>query len=169
MNMLTKTCFIVVTSFLIVGCNQSVPEAPSEAETAGEGDDHHGHDHASDGPHGGHILGLGDEEYHLEWIHNDSGKLTFYLLDAAVKEDVKTSANSISITTTVKEETKTVTVSTTTPDATEHNKFEIIDPNTKELLGLVGHGVTASASVKIGEQDYTGEFEHQDHGHGHAH
>ncbi|MDB4862592.1 hypothetical protein OAI33_04825 [Pirellulaceae bacterium] len=169
MNIISKVCFIIATSFLMVGCNQGVPEAPSEAETASEGDDHHGHDHASEGPHGGHILGLGDEEYHLEWIHNDSGKLTFYLLDAAVKEDVKTSANSISITTTVKEETKTVTVSTTTPDATEHNKFELIDPNTKELLGLVGHGVTASASVKIGEQDYTGEFEHQDHGHGHAH
>ena len=122
--MLTKTCFIVATSFLIVGCNQSVPEAPSEAETASEGDDHHGHDHASDGPHGGHILGLGDEEYHLEWIHDNSGKLTFYLLDADAKADVQTSANFIEITTTRKEETKTVKLSTTTPDAAEHNKFE---------------------------------------------
>ena len=42
--MLIKTCFIAATSFLIVGCNQGAPEVPSEAETASEGDDHHGHD-----------------------------------------------------------------------------------------------------------------------------
>ena len=168
-------CFIVVTSFLIVGCDQSVPEVPSEVETAGEVDDHQGHDHASEGPHGGHILGLGDEEYHLEWIHDDSGKLTFYLLDADAKADVQTSANFIEITTTRKEETKTVKLSTTTDvfgtdeNFAEHNKFEAINRETTVELGLVGHGVTATASVKIGDQEYTGEFEHQDHGHGHAH
>jgi len=168
-NIISKVCFIIATSFLMVGCNQGVPEASSEAETASEGDDHHGHDHASEGPHGGHILGLGDEEYHLEWLHNDSGKLTFYLLDADVKADIQTSTNAIEITTTVVEKTNTVAIGTTTPDATEHNKFEAVDPVLLEQLQLVGHGVAASVSVKIGDQEYTGEFEPHDHGHGHAH
>lgn len=170
MNVLTKTCFIVLASFLIVGCNsEPVSNSNGESETAGDGHDHHGHDHGSEGPHGGHILGLGDEEYHLEWIHNESGKLTFYLLDADAKADVKTTANSISITTTVVEKTKTVALGTTTPDASEHNKFEVVDPVLLQQLELVGHGVAASATVTIGDQEYTGEFEHHDHGHGHAH
>jgi hypothetical protein len=167
--MLIKTCFIAATSFLIVGCNQGAPEVPSGAETASEGEDHHGHDHASEGPHGGHILGLGNEEYHLEWLHNESGKLTFYLLDATAKEDVSTTAKSISIETVVKDETTTVAVNSTTPDAESHNRFEVIDPVLLQRLELVGHGVTAKATVSIEDKEYTGEFEHDDHGHGHSH
>lgn len=171
MKRLTKTCFLFLfclTITISAGCNSdSKPTADgSNAGAAGGG---HDHDHASEGPHGGHILELGNEEYHLEWLHNESGKLTFYLLDAKVKEDVSTTASSISITATVKDESTTTTLNSATPDAAEHNRFEIIDPVLLQRLELVGHGVTAKASVQIGDKEFIGEFEHHDHGHGHSH
>ena len=169
MNFIARICLVTIAIVSITGCDNEGPTQSNNAtEVTGGGHDH-GHDHGSEGPHGGHILGLGDEEFHLEWLHNESGKLTFYLLDAAAKADVSTAAKSIAITTTIIDETATVTLNTTTPDGDEHNKFEAIDPVLLERLKLVGHGVAASASVQIDGKQYTGEFEHHDHDHGHSH
>ena len=169
MNFIARICLVTIAIVSITGCDNGGPTQSHNATEVTEGGHDHGHDHGSEGPHGGHILGLGDEEYHLEWLHNESGKLTFYLLDAAAKADVSTAAKSIAITTTIIDETATVTLNTTTPDGDEHNKFEAIDPVLLERLKLVGHGVAASASVQIDGKQYTGEFEHHDHGHGHSH
>ena len=132
MNSITRICLSTIALVFITGCSdESASHSHNETEVTNDGHDHahdHGHDHGSDGPHGGHILGLGDEEYHLEWLHNDAGKLTFYLLDATAKEDVTTTTNSITIETTVKYEIKSVTLNSTTPDAETHNCFEAIDP-----------------------------------------
>ena len=169
MNFIARICLVTIAIVSITGCDNGGPTQSHNATEVTEGGHDHGHDHGSEGPHGGHILGLGDEEFHLEWLHNESGKLTFYLLDAAAKADVSTAAKSIAITTTIIDETATVTLNTTTPDGDEHNKFEAIDPVLLERLKLVGHGVAASASVQIDGKQYTGEFEHHDHGHGHSH
>lgn len=169
MNFIARICLVTTAIVSITGCDNGGPTQSHNATEVTEGGHDHGHDHGSEGPHGGHILGLGDEEFHLEWLHNESGKLTFYLLDAAAKADVSTAAKSIAITTTIIDETATVTLNTTTPDGDEHNKFEAIDPVLLERLKLVGHGVAASASVQIDGKQYTGEFEHHDHGHGHSH
>ena len=173
MNFIARICLSTIALVFFTGCSgESASHSHNATEVTNDGHDHahdHGHDHGSDGPHGGHILGLGDEEYHLEWLHNDAGKLTFYLLDATAKEDVTTTTNSITIETTVKDEIKSVTLNSTTPDAETHNCFEAIDPVLLQRLELVGHGVTAKATVQIGETAYSGEFEHHDHGHGHAH
>ena len=169
MNFIARICLVTIAIASITGCDNGDSTQSHNATEVTEGGHDHGHDHGSEGPHGGHILGLGDEEFHLEWLHNESGKLTFYLLDAAAKADVSTAAKSIAITTTIVDETATVTLNTTTPDGDEHNKFEAIDPVLLERLKLVGHGVAASASVQIDGKQYTGEFEHHDHGHGHSH
>jgi hypothetical protein len=115
------------------------------------------------------LIGLGGEAFHLEWLHNDeSGKLTFFLLDDLAKSDVATSAANITITTTLKEETVTVNIASVDPTAAEHNQFQIIDKDLLQRLKMVGHGVTAQTTVLISDTPYTGEFEH-DHGDGHAH
>ncbi len=167
LNLLSLLTILVVA---LAGCDSSSTSPENSKPPGSDAHNHnHGHSHANEGPHGGHILGLGNEEYHLEWLHNESGKLTFYLLDAAAKEDVSTTAKSISIETVVKDETTTVAVNSTTPDAESHNRFEVIDPVLLQRLELVGHGVTAKATVSIEDKEYTGEFEHHDHGHGHSH
>jgi hypothetical protein len=56
----------------------------------GDGHDHEGaHDHDALGPHGGHVVVLGEEEYHAELTHDEvSHNVAVYLLDGEVKEPV---------------------------------------------------------------------------------
>ena len=51
------------------------------------------HNHPTKGPHGGSLIELGDEQYHVEMIHDDAaGVVTFYVLDASAKKAVPISA-----------------------------------------------------------------------------
>ena len=65
-----------------VGCNDSAVKAPAPAATGEqhvEGDGHD-HGHASEGPHHGHLIELGEEEYHAELTHDDAtGKVRLFL------------------------------------------------------------------------------------------
>lgn len=52
-----------------------------------------GHDHAEKGPHGGPLLELGDEEYHVEMMVDEkTHTLTLYVLDGEAKAAVATDA-----------------------------------------------------------------------------
>ncbi len=52
-----------------------------------------GHAHPEKGPHGGPLLELGDEEYHIEVMLDEKmNVLTLYVLDAAAKASVPTEA-----------------------------------------------------------------------------
>src|SRR5262245_16215513 len=82
-----------VAAIGLSGCTAETKPAPSaEGEHhAGDGHDHgheggHEHAHEAEGPHHGHIIELGNEEYHAELTHDDATKtVTIYLLgkDAA--------------------------------------------------------------------------------------
>ena len=163
----TTLSFAIAVFF--IGCDQGVPVEPVPATNTQGHDDHdHGHDHSAAGPHDGALIGLGGEAFHLEWLHDESGKLTFFLLDDHAKSDVTTTAANITITTTFKEETVTVKIPSAKPTANEHSQFQITDAVLLQKLEMVGHGVTAQTTVLIKDTPYTGEFEH-DHGDGHSH
>ena len=150
----------------MVGCN-SGSETGNETGNQKPADPHAGHDHSSLGPHGGHILELGNEDYHAEWrFDNDSGKVTIYLLDSAVKKAVTTTATSISVQ--VKHgdnvsdyELPAINQSEDDPPTT--SEFELVDTVMLELLKGVGHGIDASLKVVIGDKEYTGAFGHLPH------
>lgn len=56
------------------------------------------HAHPDKGPHGGPLLELGEEEYHLEVVLDEKNHaLTLYLLDAAAKNAVTTDAKEVTI------------------------------------------------------------------------
>src|SRR5687768_5797458 len=76
------------------GCAKPAP--PPDNAKAGAQDDH-GHEHHHHGPHDGHMMVIGEEEYHAEWTHDDSGKVTFYILDSEAKKDVPIEADAITI------------------------------------------------------------------------
>ena len=156
---------VCLAAFVMVGCNSdSETDNQKPAEPA---DPHAGHDHSSLGPHGGHILELGNEDYHAEWrFDNDSGKVTIYLLDSAVKKAVTTTATSISVQ--VKHgdnvsdyELPAINQSEDDPPTT--SEFELVDTVMLELLKGVGHGIDASLKVVIGDKEYTGAFGHLPH------
>ena len=172
-SIITNILSLAAVAF-IIGCTPT-PAAPdpnsasdSTPATDTQNHDDHGHDHSATGPHDGALIGLGGEAFHLEWLHDESGKLTFFLLDNHAKSDVTTTAANITITTTLKEETVIVKIPSSDPTAAEHNQFQITDAVLLQLLEMVGHGVTAQTTVLIKDTPYTGEFEH-DHGDGHSH
>ncbi|HIF34586.1 MAG: hypothetical protein ABGX22_06290 [Pirellulaceae bacterium] len=160
---------LVVTAIGCFGCS-----GPTNDDSAGQdpitdnhdnhdNHDHHDHDHSS-GPHDGHILELGDEEFHAEWLHDDdSGQLTVYILDAEMKSVV--AAKSVTIITQVQgQDAKSYTLGKSTID--DETVFELKDISLVEALKIVSEGVTAKLNVKIGEQSFEQEFEeHSGHDH----
>lgn len=122
-----------------------------------EKEGHDDHDHAHHGPHGGHIAEIGEEEYHIEWTHDDDGKIVVYILDAAVKKEVGVDQPSITIETKVGDETTPYELAAIKPsDEAKASKFEIVD---KQLLGVIetlGEDVKATIKeLKIGDKTFT--------------
>lgn len=134
--------------------------------TAQTGGDDHGHSHShEEGPHGGHLIELGGEKYHLEWLHDDEAKkLTFHVLDAEGKTDVPITAESIAVNFTVDGATKTFEVPAVREEgATETAKFEITD---EDLYALItADEAEATVELEIEGTSYEGEIEHHDHHH----
>ena len=139
-----------------------------KTDTAGHEEGHdHDHDHEEAGPHGGHLIELGEEAYHLDWNHDDKTKtLTFYVLDGAAKEDVKIPAENLQINVTVGGETKSWNVPAVRADGEETTaKFETTDPDVFALLS--DDETKATVDVEIEGKPYQGEIEHHHHGHSH--
>src|SRR3954453_3788032 len=86
---------IVLAASCLGGCTQS---ANNSGGKAGNSEAHdHDHDHAHHGPHHGHLMELGEEEYHAEWTHDETGKVTFYILGSDAKKEVPIAAGEITI------------------------------------------------------------------------
>jgi len=56
------------------------------------------HNHPTKGPHGGSLIELGDEQYHVEMIHDDAaGTVTFYVLDGGATKVVPIAATEVTV------------------------------------------------------------------------
>jgi hypothetical protein len=160
------------------GCPSNPPGSSSgSGTTTGDGDGHghdhaeEGHEHAHHGPHDGHLMVIGDEEYHAEWTHDEDGKVTFYILDAAGKNEVPIEAEKITIDVKIgDEEMKTYELLAVNPEGDEMKtaQFETID---KDLLGVMEaiKGLTATLNVEINGKQYSQKIEEHSHDHDHAH
>ncbi len=185
--MRTNSLFSVTTIGLTViwlsGCSPATntnstsnSTTSNQSHDSHEGHDHghegHAHSHAEVGPNGGHLLELGNEEFHVEWAHDDeSGKLTAFILDGAAKELVPISAEKLTIEKTIGERTdKYDLVAVDRQGETPKSaKFEIVDKALVAALKMVGDGVEASITVDVNGQPFTAKFtKHEDH-HGHKH
>lgn len=104
---LTRNQKIVALALLTLGL-AGCGEKPSDrqalsgtAETAAPPatiESGHEHAHASEGPHGGGLIELGNEEYHAELVHDDAaGTVTVYILDSAAKSAVPIDATEVTI------------------------------------------------------------------------
>ena len=159
----------ILVLLLVVGCQQpSSPPPPA----AGDGHQHegeHDHDHGALGPHGGHVLELGEEQYHAEWTHEDlSGEIVIYLLDADIKQDVTTTAELITITTTIRGESQTYELAADNQDQGDPprtSRFKTTNPNLLTALKQAGSGVEAQLRVIIDGTFFRGTFEIHDHDH----
>ena len=159
----------VVCGILLIGCNG--PANVNQQTTGGAADDGHNHSHSHmAGPHGGHIVELGHEAYHAEWLHDDdTGLVTIYVLDSAMEEVVPISASEITIDVQIGDTSSRHLLAAVEPSEDGQTaQFELSNKSLIEALKLAGQGADAIIRVEIGGKPYTGRFERDDHsGHNH--
>ena len=153
----------------LVGCN---PTSKPPVAKSGDSHDHageHGHDHehVHHGPHGGHLMVIGNEEYHAEWTHDESGKVTFYILDAAAKKEVPIAAEQITIDVKVGDNPpKTYELVAINPTDGKTAAFEIVDKQFEALFDqLKSSGLKLTLHANINGKQYDQVVKEHDHGH----
>ena len=158
----------------IPGCGSPTTskEPPSGQTEHFEGD---GHDHSEDaaahpteGPHGGHLIELGDEEYHAELLHNDSTHtVTVHLLDGPAKQAVAIPEKEITLQLfqngQFAKHVLTAVSATADPVGTS-SCFQAVDA---ALCGELRdeEEVRGRLQVTIDGKPYTGSLEHMGHDH----
>jgi hypothetical protein len=127
----------------------------------------HEHDHAHHGPHHGHLMEIGDEEYHAEWTHEESGKVTFYILDSEAKKEVPIDDDEMVIEVKIGNNSPTsFKLPAVNPQDGKSAQFETVN---KELLGVLetlkSPSVVATLHVSIGDKAYDQRIEEHEHKH----
>ena len=173
-----RVSFVVVAMVVVFsfnGCGSDSSEAPRNQppETRSSAAQGPGHVHASEGPHGGQLIELGNEEYYAELLHDEqTHTVTVHLLDAAGKQPVSVSQPEITMQLFqdgrfVSHALKAVREQ---GDATgTASEFQIVD---EALCDALSHGdeIRGRLQVTVNETQYTGTIEHSGHDHeGHSH
>ena len=172
MRIILRNVIASCTVLLVAACNTAAPPAPAPVAKAPSGHDHaHDHSHEAVGPNGGHLVELGDEQYHLEWTHDDAtGLVTLYVLNDTAEQFVPIASETVTITAKVTDSTDYKLVAVEPIGAPPVSaKFELKSPELIECLKLAGQGTEVSVALTIDGKEYRGKFEHHDHGHGHQH
>lgn len=132
----------------------SCSEEKHEAEPGKSSAAAHGHGHK--GPHGGHLLEVGDHVAHLEVMHDESaGKMTIYVLGPDAKSAF-TGAKAPQVKLTTDSGPK---VLSTTAVSGEAGAFAVTDP------ALKAHGPEGRISIEIGGKTYNPALEHHHEDH----
>ena len=146
----------------LVGCT-----GPANPGAKGPKDDHahdHEHDHAHHGPHHGHLMEIGGEEYHAEWTHDETGKVTFYILDADAKKDVPIASEEIVIDVKIGENPPaTYKLAAVNPVDGKSATFEVVDKQLLGALETLSPGVVATLKVTIDGKAYEQKIEEHKH------
>ena len=134
-------------------------------------DDGHKHSHhPSHGPRGGHLIELGQEDYHAELVHDEASKrVGIYLLDARAKDSVASPMNELLLNLLVDgRPAQYKLLAAPANDGTSGNgsKFETTNEELCRLL-TDGHAVSGRFNVLIDGKIFTGTIHHTgDHDHG---
>lgn len=87
---------IFIIAVLLTGCGRRAAHEDAHDHSAATSHRHHEHDHTA--PHGGTIVVLGEEQFHLEFVHSpETGKLTAYILDGELEEFIRVAAESFEV------------------------------------------------------------------------
>lgn len=173
------TCLIF--TLCMVGCGKDSTQqgvATHSTETAGPPatveTGHDEHAHPSEGPHGGSLIELGNEEYHAELVHDDAAKtVTIYLLDAAAKVSVPIDAAELIINLKHEGRGEQFKVAASPEASDPPGKSSRFVSTDAELAEDLDHeDAEPQLAVKINGKQYRGAFAHE-HGHeesaAHAH
>lgn len=153
---------VAITLSTALGCGGR--PAATDEHHAGDGHDHG--EHASEGPHHGHLIELGKEEYHAELVHDDATKsVTVYLLDGSAKASVAIPEQEVVLNLSVNGKPMQFKLPGT-PQPTDPqgqcSKFSIV--NEELLEALESPKTTGRLNITIKNQPFSGTIEHEAHG-----
>lgn len=153
---------VAFTLSISVGCGGH--PAAHEEHHAGDGHDHG--EHASEGPHHGHLIELGNEEYHAELTHDEASKtVAIYLLDGSAKSSVAIPDPEIILNLSVDGKLKQFKLAGT-PQSTDPqgscSKFSLT--NEELLEALESPKTSGRLNVTIKGKPYNGAIKHEAHG-----
>lgn len=164
------TPLLLTGAMLLPGCG-GTSQPPAQTGSTAAHDHDHDHDHPTHGPNGGDLIELGNEEYHAEFLHDDSGLLTLILLDSAAKQTVTIEAKELQFNVKSKAGAKQHTFSSVVTEGepeNQHSKFQLTDAELAKQLEE--EGTEATLVVTINGKQYRGNLAHKHHeGDGHAH
>lgn len=166
----TSTAPLIVAACMLCGCGDSPdpnPISSGPVTTGGEGQ--YVHAHPSEGPHGGDLIELGNEEYHAELLDQDG--ITIYILDAFATQTTAIEAVDITINLshdgTPAQFKLTAAPTEDDPDG-RSSRFTSAD---KELVEHLHEeeNVEGTLVLQINGKSYRGKLTHEhEGGHGHA-
>jgi hypothetical protein len=149
----------------LAGCTAETKQAPTAEGEHHEGDGHE-HAHPEEGPHHGHLIELGNEEYHAELTHDDATKtVTIYLLgkDAVTAVTIADAEIVLNLVTAGKPlQVKLAAAPQDSDPAGQSSRFTIVDEAVLEALEAPE--TTGRLNVTIADTPYVGEIEHHEHG-----
>jgi hypothetical protein len=156
----------VAFSLWLTGCN-SAPNNATAPKAVDAHDHEHEHAHHHHGPHDGHLMEIGEEEFHAEWTHDQSGKVTFYILDAEAKKEVPIDADKIVIDVKIGDNApKSYELMAVSPADGKSAAFEITDKQFASLFDqLKSPGIVLTLHANIGGKQFDQVVKEHDHGH----
>jgi hypothetical protein len=123
------------------------------------------HAHAEEGPHKGHLIELGKEEYHGELLHDDAAhKITIYLLDGEAKKGIAIAEKELTLNVVVDgkpSQFKLPAVSQSDDLVGQSSRFELVDHNLCEALD--NPKCKGRLNVTIAGKQFSGEVAHEEH------
>ena len=159
--MIARTTYPVVLLLsvaLSAGCNSktSGPAAEAPKDEAG----HAEHDHPTEGPHGGELIELGNEEYHAELTHENEAIV--YLLDGSAKAAAPSDATEVTINLSHDGKGEQFRLAASRDTNDPEGKSSRFTSNDAELLKDLqeGHAEVALV-VTINGKQYRGNLEHE--------
>ncbi len=123
------------------------------------------HAHPDHGPHNGDLIELGNEEYHLELVHDvKAGTVAFYLLDSTAKKMLAIPAKEILVNVKVAGKGKQYKIPPFPQANDPKDNFSAYGTKDKELIDtLEKHGIEAFVVIEIAGKQYRGKVEHHHH------
>ena len=132
-----------------------------------EGEVGHKHDHSSTGPNGGHLIELGEEDYHAELVHDEKQpSVSLYLLDAEARSPVTTSSEEVTLNLVADGAPKQFKLTAAPLEGEAEGKTSRFQSDDESLWRLVSDESKLSGrfNVSIGGKQFVGKFEHAAHG-----
>ncbi len=176
MNLPRKFVWMVclTAAVYMTGCNNEPAGETKKVEQASEDKhDHEGHDHDEHehGPHDGHVIELGDEEYHAELAYDGkSKKVTIYVYGPELKKSVAIDQKEIVADLKVEEKPVSLKLKAVPQEGDAEGKSSRFEATLTGEAAEHAHDaeeIEGTIKLKINGTDFEGAIEH-DHDHDHG-